>query len=302
MSTLKSLRMRKKSIQAAHKITSAMELVAASKSRRAQQHLQAARPYATLMSHMIHALISQIPHGASAPRLLQGTGHTEKHLLIVATSDRGLCGSFNGIIARFVRNLLSQYGRENQSFKLICVGQKGYDDLKRTYGSHIVATFKALDKPAFSDVVPLAHMIENLLNDGVFDVCTLVYNTFLTSFSQRLTTHRLIPYTPLPEEKKDPFSFGSETDFSIGPSAIYTYEPHARDVLDHLLPENLRVQLFRMLLENNASEQAARMTAMNSATRNAKKMMQTLDLIYNRTRQSLITRELIEIISGAEAL
>lgn len=297
MPSLKELRIRKKSVQATKKITAAMKLIAAAKLRRAQEQVQAARPYAALMSDMLRDLVSKMMMTDTTPKLLRGTGQDKTHLIIAATSNRGLCGGFNSSIIREVRRMIYQDKINERLTKIICVGRKGHDQLRRDYEKYIVATFEALDKPTFFEGSRISAHINEMFEAGGFDTCTIVYNKFITALTQKVTTHRLIPYTPL----NDSLTSLGKADEGIILSE-YDYEPDETQVLAHLLPQNLSVQIFRTLLENTASEQGARMAAMDGATRNAEDMIRRLDLTYNRTRQAFITRELIEIISGAEAL
>ncbi len=295
MPSLKELRTRKKSVQATKKITSAMKLIAAAKLRRAQEHAQAARPYTMMMSEMLGDLISRITNPSMTPKLLGGTGQEKTHLIIAATSNRGLCGGFNTSIIRHVRHMIQEEETRKRNIKIICIGRKGYDQLKRDYSKYIIMTFQALDKPSFSDASNVSKYMLEIFEKNGFDICTIVYNKFISALTQKVTDHRLIPYTPL--DSSPLLSAGNNT--SLVP---YCYEPTENQVLTQLLPQNLRVQIFRALLENVASEQGARMAAMDGATRNAEEMIQNLDLTYNRTRQAFITKELIEIVSGAEAL
>ena len=297
MPSLKELRIRKKSVQATKKITAAMKLIAVAKLRRAQEQVQAARPYATLMSDMLCDLVSKMMMTDTTPKLLRGTGQDKTHLIIAATSNRGLCGGFNSSIIREVRRMIRQDETNERLIKIICVGRKGHDQLRRDYEKYIVATFEALDKPTFFEASRISAYINEMFEAGGFDTCTIVYNKFVTALTQKVTAHCLIPYTPLNDSLT---SLGKGEGGTI--LSEYDYEPDEAQVLAHLLPQNLSVQIFRMLLENTASEQGARMAAMDGATRNAEDMIRRLDLTYNRTRQAFITKELIEIISGAEAL
>lgn len=295
MPSLKELRTRKKSVQATKKITSAMKLIAAAKLRRAQEQAQAARPYAMMMSEMLCDLIFRITNTSMTPKLLGGTGQEKTHLIIAATSNRGLCGGFNASIIRQVRHMIQEEETNKREFKIICIGHKGYDQLKRDYAQYIITTFEALDKPSFFDASKVSRYILDIFERNEFDFCTIVYNKFVSALTQKVTSHRLIPYTPLDDS---PLSSSENRPF-LSP---YCYEPTETQVWTQLLPQNLSIQIFRALLENAASEQGARMAAMDGATRNAEEMIQGLDLTYNRTRQAFITKELIEIVSGAEAL
>ncbi len=296
MATLKQLRVRISSVKQTQKITSAMKMVAASKLRRAQEAAVAARPYAERMDRMVVSLAGNLQGREEAPALLVGTGKEEVHLLVVATADRGLCGGFNSSIVRAAKARIRQLERESKIVKLYCVGRKGRDQLRREYGRSIVGHTERLGGkfgPGIDDAKAIAQKIIEMFEAGEFDVCTIVYNRFKSVISQVVTTQQLLPYVAArPEEAAVPDLGG----------AIYEFEPDEGEILERLLPENLGVQIFRAVLENAASEQGARMTAMDNATRNAGDMIDRLTLLYNRSRQAAITKELIEIISGAEAL
>ena len=273
-----------------------MKMVAAAKLRRAQEQAVAARPYAERMERMLGSLAGSIGSAQGAPRLLAGTGSDAKHLVIVATSDRGLCGAFNGSIVRNARQMLRQLDAEGKSFKILCIGRKARDLLRRDYGSAIVATFEELDRPrlTFAKAADIADKVLELFAAGEFDVATVIYNRFRSAISQIVTRQQLIPFAP-PEG-------APKAEEEAKSRAVYEYEPDEGEILAELLPRNLAVQMFRALQENYASEQGARMTAMDNATRNAGDMIGDLTMTYNRTRQAQITKELIEIISGAEAV
>jgi len=295
MASLKDLRTRIGTVKSTQKITRAMQMVAASKLRRAQEAVEAARPYAQRMERMLASLGSSMVEQEGAPRLLVGTGKDEPHLLVVATGERGLCGAFNSSIARAARADVKKLQAEGKKVKILCVGRKGRDVLRREYNDLIIDTIElaGIRRLAFTDAQPIAVDILDLFEAGEFDVCTLYFNTFKSVISQVLTRRQLIPAS-LPE-----------ADDESGPDlgdAIYDYEPDEEEILVELLPRNLSVQVYQALLENAASEQGARMSAMDNATRNAGDMIDKLTLNYNRTRQAQITSELIEIISGAEAL
>ncbi|MEQ8246446.1 MAG: F0F1 ATP synthase subunit gamma [Alphaproteobacteria bacterium] len=294
MASLKDLRTRINSVKSTQKITRAMQMVAASKLRRAQDSVEAARPYAERMERMLASLGSSMVDQEGAPRLLVGTGKQETHLLVVATGERGLCGAFNSSIARAARTDIRRLQGEGKRVKILCVGRKGRDVLRRDFGDLIVGTIElaGIRRLAFTDAQPIAVRVLDMFEAGEFDVCTLYFNTFKSVISQILTRRQLIPAS-LPEAD------------SAGPDlgdAIYDYEPDEEEILVELLPRNLSVQVYQALLENAASEQGARMSAMDNATRNAGDMIDRLTLNYNRSRQAQITSELIEIISGAEAL
>ena len=292
MPNLKSFRVRIASVRSTQKITSAMKMVAASKLRRAQEQAVAARPYAERMERMLGSLATSLAGTEGAPVLLAGTGKDQVHLVVVATSDRGLCGSFNSSIVRGARQLIRQLQVEGKQVKILCVGRKGRDQLRRDFGKLIIETLDevGMRKLGFGDATRVSGRILDLLEAGEFDACTVVYNRFKSAMSQIVTRQQLIPF-PVPPE-------GGVTESG----AIYEFEPDEAEILVDLLPRNLSVQIFRALLENAASEQGARMAAMDSATRNAGDMIRKLTLNYNRSRQAAITNELIEIISGAEAL
>ena len=295
MASLKDLRTRIGTVKSTQKITRAMQMVAASKLRRAQDAVEAARPYAQRMERMLGSLGSSMAEQEGAPPLLVGTGKDETHLLVVATGERGLCGAFNSSIARAARADIRKLQAEGKKVKVLCVGRKGRDVLRREYNDLIIDTIEltGIRRLAFTDAQPIAVEILDLFEAGEFDVCTLYFNAFKSVISQVLTRRQLIPAS-LPD-----------VDDQSGPDlgdAIYDYEPDEEEILVELLPRNLRVQVYQALLENAASEQGARMSAMDNATRNAGDMIDKLTLNYNRTRQAQITSELIEIISGAEAL
>jgi len=295
MASLKDLRNRIASVKSTQKITAAMKMVAAAKLRRAQEQAEASRPYADRMERVLGSLAASMKGRQGAPALLAGTGRSDTRLLVLMTSDRGLCGAFNSSIVRRARLLIAEYGEAGQTVKLLCVGRKARDQLKRDHGSKIVDTIEDVTKPQldFTSAAQIAERITGLFGDGEFDICTLVYNRFQSAISQEVTELQLVPFATAAEEAEEA---------ADGPSAAYEYEPEEEDILAGLLPRNLAVQIFRALLESNASEQGARMTAMDNATRNAGEMIDGLTLTYNRTRQAQITKELIEIISGAEAL
>jgi F-type H+-transporting ATPase subunit gamma len=300
MPSLKDLRKRINSVKSTRKITSAMKMVAAAKFRRAQEQAEAARPYAERMERMLGSLAGSLRGTAGAPRLLVGTGKDEVHLVVVATSDKGLCGAFNSSIVRDARILIRKLLADRKTVKILCVGRKGRAQLRRDYGSMIVDTIDDIGRKSlkFSDAEPIIVRIRELFDAGEFDVCTIVYNKFQSAIKQIVTRLQLIPFA-VPEVETAATSGGAPQG---GARAVYEYEPEEAAILAELMPRNLQVQVFRVLLENAASEQGARMAAMDNATRNAGEMIGGLTLRYNRTRQALITKELIEIISGAEAL
>jgi F-type H+-transporting ATPase subunit gamma len=297
MANLKDLRIRINSVKSTQKITKAMKMVAASKLRRAQEAAEAARPYAERMERMLKAIAVSVGNGENAPRLLAGNGADQTHLLIVTTSDRGLCGGFNSSIVRAVRGRIAALREDGKTVKLLCLGRKGRDQLTRDYGSLIIDTIEELDRGGlhFDKALAIAERIVGMFDEGEFDVCTVVYNHFESIVSQKVTVQQLVPYG-VPDDGATDEAANDEV------RAIYEYEPDEEEILADLLPRNLAVQIYRGLLESSASEQAARMMSMDNATRNAGDMIEKLSLVYNRTRQAAITKELIEIVTGAEAL
>jgi F-type H+-transporting ATPase subunit gamma len=296
MASLKELRGRIASVKQTQKITSAMKLVAASKLRRAQEQAEASRPFASRMADMLANLAAGVADVQGAPPLLAGTGSDNVHLLVVATADRGLCGAFNSSIARGARRRIRELVEQGKQVKLLCVGRKGRDALRRGYGGLIAHSVEGVGRRRleYAEARAIAEQIERLYQEGAFDVCTIIFNRFKSAITQELTFHQLIPVAPA--AVADGEAAGAEV------KAVYEFEPGETEILQELLPRNLAVQIYGALVENAASEQGARMTAMDSATRNAGDMIDRLTLTYNRTRQAQITRELIEIISGAEAL
>jgi F-type H+-transporting ATPase subunit gamma len=290
MASLKDMRVRIASTKATQKITKAMQMVAASKLRRAQAAAEAARPFAERMSKVLGSIASAVAGSDSAPKLLAGTGSDNVHLLVVCTAERGLCGPFNSSIVRLAREKASALAGQGSQVKILCVGRKGYDQLRRQFAKQIIETvdLRGVRVIGFEQAEMIASKIVALFNDGQFDVCTLFFSRFKSVIAQIPTALQIIP--PVFEK--------SETAANVN----YEYEPEEEEILAELLPRNLAVQVFRALLENAASEQGARMSAMDNATRNAGEMIRKQTLTYNRTRQAMITKELIEIISGAEAL
>ncbi|MEK9827852.1 MAG: F0F1 ATP synthase subunit gamma [Rhodospirillales bacterium] len=296
MASLKDLRGRIASVQATRKITSAMKMVAAAKLRRAQEQAEAARPFAERMERMLSSLGGSVKGSPGAPALIAGTGSDQTHLIVVATADRGLCGGFNVNIVRRARQLIQKLEAEGKTVKILCVGRKGRDQLRRQYGSKIVHTIEGVGRRAvaFSEADEIGEKVRSMFSDNEFDVCTIVYARFQSAISNIVTAQQLVPAEA--SEQED----GAEQEDLGG--AVYEYEPSEEAILAELLPRNISVQIFRALLENAASEHGSRMTAMDNATRNAGDMINSLTLTYNRTRQAMITKELIEIISGAEAV
>ncbi len=272
-------------------------MVAAAKLRRAQEQAEAARPYAERMERMLGSLAAASVGQAGAPALLAGSGKEDVHLLVVGTADRGLCGGFNSNIVRDSRKLIESLLEGGKTVKILCVGRKGRDQLRRQYGDMIIDTIEGVTKPrpTFEKSEAIAERITRMFEDGEFDVCTLIYAEFRSAITQILRRQQLIPFAPAAEDEE-------VTEASGAQKAGYEYEPSEEEILEALLPRNLAVQIYKGILENNASEQGSRMTAMDNATRNAGDMINNLTLVYNRTRQAVITRELIEIISAKEAL
>ena len=294
MPSLKDLRNRINSVKQTRKITSAMKLVAASKLKRAQEQAEAARPFGERMAAMLQNLAAGVRDLPGAPPLLAGTGKDETHLLIVATADRGLCGGFNSTIVRGARNRIRELKGQGKQVKIICVGRKGRDALRRDHRELIVDYVEGVvgkRRIDYADARLVTDKVMALYEAGAFDVCTIIYNKFKSAVTQILTFQQIVP-VEVPA--------GAEP--SGDPGATYDFEPEEETILGDLLPRNLAVQVFGALLENAASEQGARMAAMDNATRNAGEMINGLTLRYNRQRQAQITKELIEIISGAEAV
>ena len=297
MPSLKDLRNRITSVKSTQKITSAMKLVAASKLRRNQAQAEASRPVAARMERMLGSLTGSMSAASHAPRLMTGTGRDASHLLVMVTSNRGLCGGFNGAIAREARNRIKSLVADGKTVRLICVGRKGRDYMKREYGDMILDTYTEIGHPrvTYADAEMVSRRIQEVFDSGGFDVCTLIYNKFRSAISQVVTPQQLIPLAPPQAEEED-----GDGDRKAGPP--YEFEPAEEQILAELLPLNLSTQIYSAFLESAASEEGARMTAMDAATRNAGDMIDRLTLVYNRTRQAMITKELIEIISGAEAV
>ncbi len=288
-------------MKSTRKITSAMKMVAASKLRRAQSQAEASQPYATRMASMLGRLVASIDINQSAPALLAGTGRDDVHMLVVITSDRGLCGGFNGSIVRLARQKVRELTKDGKTVKIVCVGRKATAALKRDQGDKIVHTFEGLGRKrlTFSEAAQVSDYVLDALARGEFDVCSLVYNEFKSVISQVPSTQQIIPLTVDTAALEETEETTAE---DTGPKALYEFEPDEERILAELLPRNLAVQIYRALLDSAAGEQAARMTAMENATRNAGDMIAKLTLTYNRARQAYITKELIEIISGAEAV
>jgi F-type H+-transporting ATPase subunit gamma len=292
MPSLKDLRNRIASVKATQKITKAMQMVAAAKLRRAQMAAEAARPYAERMDKVLANLAASIGAGGEAPPLLGGGGDGNHHLLVVCTAERGLCGAFNSSIARLARETANALQAQGKTVKILCVGKKGHDVLRRQFGRQIIETIdlRAVRSLGFADADAIGRKIVALHAANEFDVCTLFYSRFQSVIAQIPTALQIIPLA-LPADAK-----------AAPSSASYEYEPDEEEILAALLPRNISIQVLRALLENAASEQGARMSAMDNASRNAGEMIKKQTMKYNRSRQAMITKELIEIISGAEAL
>jgi F-type H+-transporting ATPase subunit gamma len=291
MPSLKDMRVRIAATKATQKITKAMQMVAASKLRRAQAAAEAARPYARQMAKVLGHIAGGVGDLGSAPRLLVGTGSDRVHLLLVCTAERGLCGPFNSAIVRLARERANALMAEGKEVKFFCVGRKGYEQLRRLYERQIIerVELRAVRTLGFENAEGIGDKILRLYEQGAFDVCTLFFSRFKSIIAQTPTAQQIIP--PV-----------FEGDVGNGNGIVYEYEPDEDEILLELLPRNISVQIFAALLENAASFYGAQMTAMDNATRNAGEMIRKQTLTYNRTRQAMITKELIEIISGAEAV
>ncbi|MBF9029238.1 F0F1 ATP synthase subunit gamma [Rhodobacterales bacterium HKCCE3408] len=292
MPSLKDLKNRIESVKSTRKITKAMQMVAAAKLRRAQEAAELARPYAEKMADVIGGLAASVGDAENAPRLLAGTGDDKTHLLVVMTAERGLCGGFNSSIVKLARQRIESLKAEGKTVKILTVGKKGREQLRRDHGNlsigHVDLT--EVKRIGYADAAKIASDILARYDAGEFDVCTIFFNTFQSVIAQVPTALQIIPAAyDAPEEEE-------------GAEALYDYEPSEEAVLEDLLPRGVATQIFTALLENGASEQGARMSAMDNATRNAGDMIERLTIEYNRSRQAVITNELIEIISGAEAL
>ncbi len=292
MPSLRDYRDRIVSVKSTRKITSAMKMVAASKLKRAQEAAEASQPYAKAMAGMVSRVAAGV-HGDAGPKLLIGTGSDQRHLLVVVSSDRGLCGGFNSNLVRFTRNEVRRLTTAGKKVQIICVGRKARDVLKREFSSLIIETITGLGgrkRLSFADAQKVSDLVLGMFNAGKFDVCSLVFNQFVSILTQKPNTQQLIPFVVAANENAD------------ATSAPYSFEPEEDVILAEILPKNISVQIFRSMLDSAAGEQAARMTAMDNATRNAGDMIKNLSVKYNRARQAYITKELIEIISGAEAV
>ncbi len=296
MASLKDLRLRIASVKSTKKITSAMKMVSAAKLRRAQEAAEAARPYAERMNRMMTNLASSVGADSGAPALMTGTGKSDVHLIVVFSSDRGLCGGFNSFIARSTRLKVRELQAEGKTVKLFMVGRKGRDQLRSEFGDLMVEQLQDVGKKgaSFADADGIASTLIKMFEAGEFDVCWSVYNRFQSAMTQIVTWQQIVPFTSPDAAKAEDEATTAVVD--------YDYEPSQVGILESLVPRNLAVQIFRFFLESQASEHGARMTAMDNATRNAGDMIDDLTVTYNRSRQAAITSELIEIISGAEAV
>jgi F-type H+-transporting ATPase subunit gamma len=291
MASLDDLRKRIVSVKSTQKITKAMKMVAAAKLRKAQESAERGRPYSEKMQNIILNLTESISDPANAPKLLVGTGKEQVHLCVVMTSDKGLCGGFNSNICRLAKNYFLKVLDEGKTLKIITIGSKGHDQLKREYGKFIIQklSFKDRKKISFDEADEVGKIILDLFEKNEFDKCVLFYNNFKNVITQIPQAQQIIP-----TEKKKDSKTKNET--------FYEFEPDEDEILEDLLPKNISTQVFKAFLENSASEQGSRMTAMDNATRNAGDLVKSLTIVYNRSRQAAITKELIEIISGAESL
>ena len=292
MPSLKDLKTRINSVKSTQKITSAMKMVAAAKLRRAQEAAEKGRPYADRMQQIVNSLAGKADP-SSAPQLLVGNGHDKTHLLVVVSADRGLCGGFNGSITRQTRTEVARLRGEGKVVKLLMVGRKSADALRRELGDIYLDNLEGIQGTSvqFGDAASIGDTIRTGFESGEFDVCTVIFNKFKSAISQEVTLQRLIPA-----------EVAEEAEASDETGVSYEYEPDEEELLAAVLPRNISTQVYSALLESSAAELAARMTAMDNATRNAGDLIDRLTLVYNRTRQATITKELIEIISGAEAV
>tara|TARA_B100000700_G_C14903692_1_gene788619 strand:+ start:25 stop:900 length:876 start_codon:yes stop_codon:yes gene_type:complete len=291
MPSLDDLRKRIVSVKSTQKITKAMKMVAAAKLRKAQEMAEKGRPYSDKMDMIIQNLSKSISDPSNAPKLLVGSGEDKTHLCVVMTADRGLCGGFNTNICKLAKNYFNQIIKSSKNLKIITVGTKGLDQLKRDYSKYIIKkiNFKDKKKLSFTDAESIGNEIVKLFKNKEFDKCVIFFNKFKNVMSQIPQTHQIIPAKQEDKKKDDQVSF-------------YEFEPEEEEILEDLLPKNISTQIYKGFLENSASEQGSRMTAMDNATRNAGDLVEKLTINYNRSRQAAITKELIEIISGAESL
>mgnify|MGYP001252948869 FL=1 len=299
MPSLKDLKTQINSVGSTKKITSAMKMVAASKLRRSQEKAEAARPYSSRLEEMLLSLASSNISGEGVVKLLTGNEKKEKYLVMPVTADRGLCGGFNSSINRDTTRYVQNLEKEGKKVELITIGKKSRDFFNRIMKDKIIENYVDLGATGagYDTALQISNKVQNLFFEGKFDVCIIIYNKFVSAITQEVTHNQLIPLNIKTSEKKEEDSDNEKKDTSI-----YTYEPDEASILKDLLPKNVSIQIFKVLLESNAGEQGARMAAMDNATRNAGEMIDNLTLKYNRTRQAFITKELIEIISGAESV
>ena len=292
MPSLDDLKKRISSVKSTQKITKAMKMVAAAKLRRAQESAEKGRPFSEKMNNIILNLSSSISDKENASKFLVGTGKENIHLCVVITADRGLCGGFNTNICKNAKNDFEKIIKQGKTLKIFTVGSKGYDQLKRTYGNYIIENlnFKGFKKIAYKDAEEIGKKIIKLFNESQFDVCKIYYNKFKNVITQIPQAQQIIPVEKIKQEEEKKIE------------NFYEFEPEENEILNDLLPRNISTQIFKAILENAASEQGSRMTAMDNATRNAGDLVEKLTITYNRSRQAAITKELIEIISGAESL
>ena len=298
MANLKDLKARIGSVKSTQKITKAMQMVSASKLRRACEKVEAAKPYAEGIENMVKSVASNISE-SDAPGLLLGSEEkSDTHLIVAISSDRGLCGGFNAYLVKAVKKKVQELKAKKKNVKIICIGKKGYEQIKSSYSSDIIDVVEGISKKKaipYEDAEKEASRIIEMFENDEFDVCTIFYNKFISAISQEVTEQQIIPLDIKGSESE-------EVDAVAVENVVYEYEPNKDDILEKLLPKNIAVQIYHAFLENSASEHGARMSAMDNATRNAGEMIKKLTLVYNRTRQAAITTELIEIIAGAEAL
>lgn len=302
MPNLRDYRDRIKSVKSTRKITSAMKMVAASKLRRAQEQAEASQPYARSMAGMLSRLSANVVINAASPKLLAGTGDDQKHLIVVVTADRGLCGGFNTNAVKKAREQIYALQKQDKDVSIICVGRKGYDLLVREFDDIIIHSFKDVfgkKGVEYAEAHKICEFILARFESEDFDICSLVYNNFRSILVQEPSSLQLIPFQAVSDDEQGEKDGDTDVPQMKSP---YSFEPTEEEILAKLLPRNLGVQIFRSMLDSSAGEQAARMTAMDNATRNAGDMIDDLTLKYNRARQAYITKELIEIISGAEAV
>ena len=293
MSALKQLRLRINGVKSTEKITKAMKMISASRLTKAQEAKEHSKPYADKMYNTVAHLSTSFPDDEELPPLLIGDGKDQVHLLVVISSDRGLCGGYNSVIAKSTLNYIKSLTADGKNYKILCVGKKAYEQLKAKHQNHIIGLLPAFGKSSYRESGELATKIIALFDEGAFDVCTFIYTEFLNAMKQTSTIRKLIPMNE---------GLNNSNHFDYTVIHNYEYEPDKSYMLGAILPLNLGVQIYYIALESIASEHGARMTAMDAATKNSREMIDKLTLKYNRTRQALITRELIEIISSAEVV